>query len=178
MKRTESPLDPSKVKAGDTVTLERDGVTVAGPVESIGIRPPERPEFKLADSRSYDLDGYEPWTLTAHQPAPEPEPEWKPGTVAEGTVNGTIVRGLIGRDDNGTGDVFTYWNEFARHMSITGHVPDDVRPLVVIDPAAVDVDLLRTDAFNRYDERGGSRRDREFAAILNVLAGLGIEATS
>lgn len=66
-----STIDPSKVKAGDTVTLERCGVTVTGTVESIGVREGETPEFRLADSRAYDTDGYGRWTLTAHQPVPD-----------------------------------------------------------------------------------------------------------
>lgn len=175
-----SNIDPSTVKAGDTVTLERNRSTVTGPAHigmpgAISLHLPGSSIWINNSDRADDpVSGG--WTLTGHQPAPEPEPEWKPGTVAEGTVNGTIVRGLIGRDDNGTGDVFTYWNEFARHMSITGHVPDDVRPLVVIDPAAVDVDALVEVAHHDRVLYGDTTPDQMRRAILRILAHMGIEA--
>jgi hypothetical protein len=78
-----APLDPSKVKAGDTVTLENGQTAVRGPVigidtavhtnivsgfsiEGVGWR------YFIPDVLAQQDTGV--WTLTDHQPAPEPEP--------------------------------------------------------------------------------------------------------
>jgi hypothetical protein len=73
--REAAPLDPSKVKAGDTVALrieqlDRPVLTLAGETHT----PNTGHGVFLGGWRVDDLPDYV--TLTAHQPAPEPEPEW------------------------------------------------------------------------------------------------------
>jgi hypothetical protein len=131
--------DPSKVKPGDTVTLESDGGRkVTAPVSEhtlpgkaqgtwfLDVHPDDGPvSFSAAH-----------WTLTDHQPAPEPEPEWKPGTVADITVHPSgVLRAVRAR----VGD---YWAADTEEVYSDDEV-ESVRPLVVIDPADVDVVALQ-----------------------------------
>lgn len=70
-----APLGPSKVKPGDTVTLVADGG-----------RKVTAPRSERYAPGTWFLDVYDDgdpvpfsavhWTLTDHQPAPEPELEW------------------------------------------------------------------------------------------------------
>jgi hypothetical protein len=84
-----APLDPSKVKAGDTVTLERGVAVVKGEVSTAypaipdSDRANQHVAFSLADmgGSMFAVGGDHPWTLTAHQPAPKALP----------TANGSIV---------------------------------------------------------------------------------------
>jgi len=167
---TPTPLDPSKVKAGDTVTLEREseGLSkVEGTVQSL-----HRSAARLAHGLMIrNIDQYvfwtDEWTLTAHQPAPEPEPEWPMGTVAEATVadhpGHRVMR--IGQDpDAPTGLV---WADALGHR-LGESIVTDVHPLVVIDPLHIDVDDL-VETFN--DAMDTSTRE----ALLAVLSDLGIE---
>lgn len=89
---TPVPLDPSKVKAGDTVTLERGKASVTDEVAAWDRRPhghfsvtlvndPAGPPYRVVGG----ITGTS-WTLTDHQPAPEPELEWKPGATGTATV--------------------------------------------------------------------------------------------
>jgi hypothetical protein len=136
---TPAPLDPSKVKPGDTVTLTVDppdthpAFTVAGETHTLG-----GSAVYVGGWRVDDLPDYV--TLTAHQPAPEPEPEWTDGTVAEVTYNNADeteqfkTRALRG---DGSWVPFADVSDLIMDDEVT-----DVRPLVVIDPAEVDVDAI------------------------------------
>lgn len=169
-----APLDPSKVKAGDTVTVE---VT---PVPSSGGRP-----YTIHGEVSGGiggqlwvgpvfLQGNGKWrpgiTLTDHQPAPEPEPAWEPGMVATATtsdphrgVNGAVLGLFVGDPENDTPVRFETYSGDTYPLAALSNV----RPLVVIDPAAVDVDHLVDIGSNTDDPRTNTPA---------ILAGLGIEA--
>lgn len=153
---TPAPLDPSKVRAGDTVTLLVDppdthpAFTVAGETHSLG-----GPTVYLGGWRVDDLPDYV--TLTDHQPAPEPEPEWLEGAVAE--VTPTRRPDLATRAVRGSDDMW--------HNTYGGMWDDDevsVRPLVVIDPAA---------ARKALEDNGWGEHE-----MTEILHHLGIEATS
>lgn len=174
-----APLDPWKVKAGDTVTLVGTKAKVEGEVEDVQKDTDELVIIQI-DNLRFRVTGDDAWTLTDHQPAPEPEPEWKPGTVAEGTINGKAVRGVVGHALTGGDAAFVYWNEFAGHLSSTHTPPANLRPLVVIDPATVDVDALadRFDsAFQYTSGHGIATHQRNKIAMRAALAHLGIEAS-
>lgn len=163
-----APLDPSKVKAGDTVTIVGDAAKVEGEVHAVFME--DALVFEIGYSH-FKVTGADAWTLTAHQPAPEPEPEWKPGTVADISVRGRTVRAI-------RGDKAIWWTG-------TGGFADDdeahdVRPLVVIDPAAVDVDELGK-VWIAALKAGTSLPVQTFSplgkqALRAVLSHLGIEA--
>lgn len=132
----EFTLDPSKVKVGDTVTLEKASAKHIDIVERVAhlttVEDGDRSPFWEVVTRSLGLVytvGPDHWTLTAHQPAPEPEPEWEPGTVANITVDFDTHRAI--RAKNGV------WRSDGNE-SFTDFRVDEVRPLVVIDPATVD----------------------------------------
>lgn len=174
-----SNIDPSAVKAGDTVTLLVDppdthpAFTVAGETHSLG-----GPTVYLGGWRVDDLPDYV--TLTDHQPAPEPEPELPTrGTfgwadTVDGRRHGFVVGGANGSDYR----AFRYYlpeSDYSRATeSFSTFVPD-----VVIDPAAVDVDALIDDALKSAQAKG-YWPDTVVAGhmIRHVLAELGIEATS
>src|SRR5690606_11005522 len=117
-RRFPAPLDPSKVKPGDTVTVRvepnpgtgwgtldhgPEAIEVTGTVWLDSGDNPHGPVAKVG-VHALDLPNV---TLTAHQPAPEPEPEWKPGTtgtaevVREGANGGPRMfrrtRGMVDR---------------------------------------------------------------------------------
>lgn len=70
-----------------------------------------------------------------HQPVPEPEPEWKPGTVALATTPSGADEQVMRTTAYGPlGPVWLDTHSNRLHASEV----TDVRPLVVIDPAAVD----------------------------------------
>lgn len=131
-------IDPKNVKPGDMVTLSRGNSTARGAVTHVQdfLHLEELGRYRvkgLGDGTR--TGGYTEWTLTAHQPAPEPEPEWKPGTVAEIEVDGGDLYRAIKGDVNG------HWHTVTGDTYGTGEVTD-VRQLVVLDPAVVDeVDL-------------------------------------
>lgn len=74
-----APLDRSKVKAGDTVTLEMEGGRkVTAPVSERTVPGKTKGTWFLdvySDGSPVSFSAVH-WTLTAHQTAPEPEPEW------------------------------------------------------------------------------------------------------
>jgi hypothetical protein len=126
---TPAPLDPSKVKAGDTVTVH---VAASPPFDVTGTVWAAAEMLGLSVG-PMDLNASNV-TLLAHQPAPEPEVEWKPGTVAKITTTRTGNMLAIRRETGVTPPVVwqcipdgSWWED--------GDVTD-VRPLVVIDPAA------------------------------------------
>lgn len=83
---TPAPLDPSKVKAGDTVTLEReDGTLIRAKVfdvDPVVVNPPER-TLRLYGIPDWVLIGKDSYALTDHQPAPKPELPTKPGSIVK-----------------------------------------------------------------------------------------------
>jgi hypothetical protein len=139
---TPAPLDPSKVKAADTVTLLVDppdrhpAFTVSGETHSLG-----GPTVYLGGWRVDDLPDYV--TLTDHQPAPKPE--WKPGTSGTATVRGVDGVRVVLVDD-GEGQHFAPstwftpaavpsdavqkgWTRWHDDAEVTNFVPDEARPL-------------------------------------------------
>lgn len=126
--------DPSKVKPGDTVTVliapaghaptftVTGEAYVMGPDDALWVGP-----YPIEDARH---------ALTDHQPAPEPEPEWKDGQIGDALVHGASVRGFI--SNSGESFVFSVpgggYHE-AGHGSF-----EDFVPLVVIDRQTVDLD--------------------------------------
>jgi hypothetical protein len=184
--REAAPLDAAKVKAGDTVTLAKGETSVRGPVTNIehathteivvgfaiknlGWRYIEADVVAQQDGGA--------WTLTAHTPAPEPKPEWEPGTVAAATVDGKPNVRVIRINDWTEAD---HWRTVSPVGAKLRHFDDgsvtDVRPLVVIDPAAVDVDALAEKAYAALEP--GAGLTEIYPVVEAALAHLGIEATS
>jgi hypothetical protein len=142
---TPAPLDPAKVKAGDTVTVRvgpspdtgwgalRHGPEAIEVTGKVWLDSGDNPHGPVAKVGVHTLD-LPNVTLTAHQPAPEPEPEWTDGTVAEVTYNNADeteqfkTRALRG---DGSWVPFADVSDLIMDDEVT-----DVRPLVVIDPAA------------------------------------------
>jgi hypothetical protein len=165
-------IDPAAVKAGDTVTLESDELVanVAGRVTDIqhdhGAWTVYLALGVMGHSTPFVVGVGTSWTLTDHQPAPEPE--WEPGTVYSARLAGAS-------------DPFHVWSDLDEgeraFMDGRGNAYDtgellDVRPLVVIDPAEVDVAAL----VYAYANEAHTAADVE--AIFAVLAVLGIEVPS
>lgn len=139
---TPTPLDPSRVKAGDTVTL-RVGAGDLPTLTIAGLTHKTINGVYLGGWRINRLPDYV--TLTAHQPAPEPEPEWKPGTVGTATIRDVKgVRGvwatlwggepyfaILEADKSGTGSL----SSTAEH--VTDFVPDEPHPLPTREQIAV-----------------------------------------
>jgi hypothetical protein len=159
-RRFPAPLDPSKVKPGDTVTLriEQGGnpaLTLSGKTHT----PATGYGVYLGGWRIDRLPDYA--TLTAHQPAPEPEPEvYTPDSerVRRAYVDARMDADIIGEEEAGA--------EFDRWKA----------SLVVIDPADVDVKALTKVGDEAYlTDPSEFRHDGIQAAILAALAHLGIE---
>lgn len=128
---TPAPLDPSKVKAGDTVTLDHpDGTHL--PNRTVG----SVYAITIGRRQEYLNDLYaEGYTLTDHQPAPEPEPAYDVGTVGTATVRG--VEGVRVMRSHRTGSVASeFWlsdGEVGGYLQHQDDYVTDVRPLVLID---------------------------------------------
>lgn len=161
---TPAPLDPRKVKAGDTVTLVGTKAKIEGEVEDVQ-KDTDALVIIQIDNLRFRVTGDDAWLLTAHQPAPEPEPEWKPGTVADVTPHrrpDLASRAVRGEDD--------MW-----HNTYGGMWDDDevsVKPLVVIDPAAV-----RTKIAEGVRAKLGGPLEAWVDVADDVLTALGIEAS-
>lgn len=169
--REAAPLDPSKVKAGDAVRLERGTAVVTDVVIEAKSRGVGQFVFYTAESPdplipgTYYLVNTGAWTLTDHQPAPEPEPEWLEGAVAE--VTPTRRPDLATRAVRGAGDMW--------HNTYGGMWDDDevsARPLVVIDPAAVDVDAISEALYQKHPISSRNSAD-EIVPIVLAELGLG-----
>ena len=107
-------IDPNTIKAGDTVTLQGEKASVSGEVQAVELRTDVGRVVKLHRSW-FRIDGPSAWTLTAHQPAPEPEPR---GLLAD-----TIFEAIRDQPDS--------------HSKGAEVAADAVRAkFVVIDPAA------------------------------------------
>src|SRR5690606_12092362 len=93
-------------KAGDTVTVRVEpnpvtgwGALAHGPeaIEVTGkvwLDSGDNPHGPVAKVGVHAL-GLPNVTLTAHTPAPEPEPEWKPGTFVSGEFEGRRGQGVV-----------------------------------------------------------------------------------
>lgn len=170
------PLDPSKVKAGDTVTLESGTALVRDVVIEVKSRGVGQFVFYTAENPdplipgTYYLVNQGAWTLTDHQPAPEPEPEYEPRKVYE-HPNGDRLWSV--NSERGVQFVNEYGEKFP-----PGNLTFPVRPLVVIDPAAVDVEALTAAAWDAQDQAILEVGLPEAEAVTRaVLARLGIEAS-
>lgn len=168
-----APLDPSKVKVGDTVTVEREGVTVRGKAGTHGLGILTA-VFISGVGTLYFRDG---WTLTDHQPAPGPEPEWKPGTAGTATVQGKAgVRVMRLDPDDRTAQILPWVSD---HMiggwyvhedaDVTDFVPDEsVDPVVI---AEVDGTIFRLSEVPAYADRlnealrEASQREKRVAIV-------------
>lgn len=179
-------LDPSKVKAGDTVTLTLGKAILTDEVRVL--RPSHDSRQWRAFELSQDQKGESPravkldptadidaWTLTGHQPAPEPEPELPTrGTfgwadTVDGRRHGFVVGGTNGSDYR----AFRYYlpeGDYSRATeSFSNFVPD-----VVIDPASDYVQgLIRL----AHDKAASPEGERDRALVRDLLKGLGIEAS-
>lgn len=174
---TPAQIDPHAVKPGDTVTVRF--IETGDEITTKAYRPEDIKAGRWVSVLGWPLvkaDGtfglaVKYFELLAHQPAPEPEPEWEMTQVAVVTPHGKddlTTRAIYGEDGN--------W-----HNAYGGFWSDDevsVRPLVVIDPAAVDVDALVEVAHHDRVLYGDTTPDQMRRAILRILAHMGIEATS
>lgn len=84
--------DPSKVKAGDTVTLNIDPSPMEVPYRPYSVRGEVYPIGASLFAGGWPIIGHPSVTLADHKPAPEPEPEWKPGTVVFGHRAGLPIK--------------------------------------------------------------------------------------
>lgn len=133
-----APLDPSKVKAGDTVTLSADETSTRGPVKDVQYAGGGEWDVWIANhAQPFRTGRIGLWAVTDHQPAPEPELPTR-GTfgwadTVDGRRHGFVVGGANGSDYR----AFRYYlpeSDYSRATeSFSNFVPD-----VVIDPAAVD----------------------------------------
>lgn len=185
-KNTTTPLDPAKVKAGDTVTLTRGGWTVTDVVDRWYHGAGKiwyRFRFAAWHDAHYDMPiGNEYWTLTDHQPAPEPEIEWKPGQF--GWANAPAPHGRVHgflTDRN-----FVYLVDVPEQDETTGYnVTSDFSNFVadvVIDPAAARTDIAQGLAalpgLTTWTTPGGKLTNRSLNLIADSIARtLGIEAS-
>jgi hypothetical protein len=143
---TPAPLDPSKVKPGDTVTLEsvlEAPFKVTGVVEKIDITLFDADGLAVA----FNVMIWSRWftvginlRLTDHQPAPEPEPEpeYTVGHVYEAKV-ANVGRVQVVRVAPDMGELYPFpWFVPSENDHYAERVVTDVRPLVVIDPDDAD----------------------------------------
>lgn len=168
---TPAPLDPSKVKAGDTVTLENGETSVRGPVAHIEKALPMDVVLGFSIRNvgwRYIAPGvvaqqeHGVWTLTDHQPAPEPEPEWEPGTTGYATVSRLddvfslrVMRvewdGLYGFATESGRIVADAENKW----SVSDFVPDEPRPLPTREQV---IEALRDGTAKAYPALGDRLR--------------------
>jgi hypothetical protein len=146
-------LDPGAVKAGDYIEAESDGTGIKGPVLHIN----ENGYVSIQHLGSFAIEGittkdtgYRLFTLTDHQPAPEPEPEWSRAADYVATVRGIPgVRVTWSPVDDGDSNPWRTREPITdeKHSWHPESEVTDVHPLVVIDPATVSKDILATKAF-------------------------------
>jgi len=169
-----APLDPSKVKAGDTVTVTHGWAKVEDTVTEVADWTPNGGTVALTLAhRPGDPFYLNAWVLADHQPAPEPEPEWELEQVAEISFRGchaaplTTLRAI--RTDAGWRTVNGDWAD----VNV-----ESARPLVVVDPEAVDVVELAKAAWDRWDgQPADTSSNAHFRDVVRaVLAKVGLEA--
>jgi len=166
---TPAPLDPSKVKPGDTVTLTVDppdthpAFTVAGETHSLG-----GSAVYVGGWRVDDLPDYV--TLTDHQPAPEPEPAPGYYTVHPTANPEAAWTGLVFEDGSFVGEEDGFYRSASKgEFSVSGR-------LVVIDPADVDVVELSKAAWDRWNGQPATESSNAHFrdAVRAVLEHLGL----
>jgi hypothetical protein len=165
--REAGPLNPALVKAGDTVTLESGTGLVRDVVSLVDHYADGSWRFLTSEPpvQAYRV-GPTHWTLTDHQPAPEPEPVWKPGTVADIEVDGGHTYRAI-RNDGDQWDAENAWTYGDSEVT-------DVRPLVVVDPEVARAALADLVVSNADGDPDGWVEAHE----STILHAFGIEATS
>lgn len=150
---TPAPLDPSKVKAGDTVTVSGGGTgdRPAYQITGVAWEPSHSPGTLWVGPVCISAPLV---ILTDHQPAPEPEKDllaetiWKASRADEGTISATGAN----------------------------HVAAAIRNLfVVIDPAAVDESELASIIAGEYGHEDDVARALDTVRV--ILAELGVEAS-
>lgn len=162
-----APVDPANVKANGTVTLARGRSTVHGVVTHVEnflhIEELGRYCVKGLGDGGHTV-GCTEWTLTDYQPAPEPEPEWKPGDVAELVHSDEKVRAIRNEDGEWAASDGSLYTD-------GGHA--DFRPLVVLDPADISRAVVADVAAKAYKAAPWGRN--AFVDVAEaVLAHLGL----
>lgn len=151
-RRFPAPLDPAKVaitlKGGDYIEAESDGTKIGGKVSHVTERGfvaiEHLGEFAVHHITASPLpEGYRMFVLTAHTPAPEPEPKWEPGTAGTATLNNRVsgnssvgLRAMRTLRDDVYGFAFANGltvTDDATTYSVTDFVPDEPRPLPTRD---------------------------------------------
>lgn len=188
--RETAPLDPGAVKAGDTVTVRF--IPTGEEVTTKAYRPDDVkapwvyllgwPLIKGYDAGEGGTFGLalKYFELLSHQPAPEPEPEWV----------GKFVSAVVDVDDDGRrferrqGFVSRGDARGVNKFNFIGHAGnqtqrtwmEDARPLVVLDPATVDVVALMEGAIKSAAGKG-YWPDRVVAGHMmrHLLAHLGLD---
>lgn len=107
-----------------------------------------------------------PFVVERHQPAPEPEPEWKPGTVYG--ADGQSERYWF--SDDGSSDGAVFLNDVGDEYAPSELAHLDLKSLVLIDPAKVGVHALA----DLYEDKQSASNSRT-VAMRAVLAALGLE---
>lgn len=164
-----SNIDPSAVKAGDTVTLERDTALARDIVERIDPYPQGGFSIVLRETTPAYLT-VTGWIVTDHQPAPEPEPEWKPGTTGTATINNVPDARVLRAGAEG---VMTWWvaQDGCKYPDgeVTDFAPDEPRPL----PTRDDLARIMHDDYlpNGMPRLGRTAREELAAAVLRFLRG-------
>lgn len=174
-----APLDPSKVKVGDTVTLTNGTAPLhGGVVDSVRERAAQlwfRFRFGEQADAYFEVplsDRFgEGYTLTAHQPAPEPEPEWKPGTVYG--ADGQSERYWFSDDGSSDGAVFR--NDVGDEYAPSELAHLDLKSLVVIDLAKVDVDAVASAIAHELGLMPNEVEPMHREAAVGAIRALGIE---
>lgn len=172
-------LDPALVKAGDTVTLESGTAVVTDVVIEAKSRGQGQFVFYTSESPdplipgTYYLVNPGAWTLTVHQPAPEPEPEWNLSDVVSARLRNESIPDRFWYVDEGD----TVKPYFVDDVGVK-HSPDDlhdIRPLVVIDPAdeRLDQDSLAEVARTAYNSASDVVEWETVANAIRAHLGIG-----
>jgi hypothetical protein len=175
--------DPSKVKPGDTVTVRvepnpgtgwgtldhgPEAIEVTGTVWLDSGDNPHGPVAKVG-VHALDLPNV---TLTDHQPAPEPEPEYMVGHVYEAKV-ANVGRVQVVRVDPDMDEDPLYpfpWFAPSENDHYTERAVTDIRPLVVLDPESDTDRLAAIISSHRHGSEVPWPEDRRTAeAILEHL---------
>lgn len=175
---TPASLDPSKVKAGDTVTLTKGETSVRGPVTGISYAGGGEWDFRVGEEAYRRAGRIGLWAVTAHQPAPEPEPEWKPGMFASARIRGYEQDGERYQGFFDSEGSFYFPDAEGRESAPHKDSVTDVRPLVVIDPAAVRDEIEAAGRRLVAAHAKQPRAENVDVYVAQVFAALGIEVTS
>lgn len=135
---TPAPLDPKSVHVGDWIRLEdgpeADAAYVGGTVSYINengfVTIDHLGTFAVDGLTTFPSEAYRRYRLTDHQPAPEPEREWKPGTTGTATISNVPGARVLRAGVEG---VISWWvaQDGCKYddSEVTDFVPDELRPL-------------------------------------------------